>query len=50
MPVNLDKPHRWKEDIANSVDLYNNWFLRAVGLHVNGDIVSWISLLKELFS
>jgi len=28
MPVNLDKPLRWKEDIARSVDQYNKWFLR----------------------
>ena len=28
MALNLDKPHRWKDDIARSVDLYNNWFLR----------------------
>lgn len=28
MPVNLDKPQRWKADIAESVDLYNQWFLR----------------------
>jgi hypothetical protein len=27
MPVNLDKPERWKADIAQSVDLYNAWFL-----------------------
>jgi hypothetical protein len=27
MGVNLDKPHLWKEDIARSVDLYNDWFL-----------------------
>lgn len=27
MPVNADKPHRWKEDIAQSVDLYNTWFM-----------------------
>lgn len=27
MGVNLDKPHLWKEDIARSVDLYNEWFL-----------------------
>lgn len=25
--VNLNKPHLWKEDIARSVDLYNEWFL-----------------------
>jgi len=28
MGVNRDKPNRWKEDIARSVDLYNEWFLR----------------------
>lgn len=28
MAVNLDKPYRWKEDIARSVDLYNEWFLK----------------------
>jgi len=27
MPVNLDKPHRWKDDIAQSVDMYNRWFM-----------------------
>ncbi|MBW4669562.1 MAG: XamI family restriction endonuclease [Cyanomargarita calcarea GSE-NOS-MK-12-04C] len=27
MPVNADKPHLWKQDIALSVDLYNNWFI-----------------------
>jgi len=26
--VNSDKPDRWKADIAQSVDLYNNWFIR----------------------
>jgi hypothetical protein len=28
MAVNLDKPHLWKDDIARSVDLYNEWFLK----------------------
>jgi len=27
MGVNLDKPEKWKDDIARSVDLYNDWFL-----------------------
>lgn len=27
MGVNLDRPGRWKADIAQSVDLYNQWFL-----------------------
>jgi len=28
MPVNSDKPDRWKSDIARSVDFYNDWFMR----------------------
>ncbi len=28
MPVNADKPHLWKQDIALSVDLYNTWFMQ----------------------
>lgn len=27
MPANLNRPHRWKEDIARSVDAFNAWFL-----------------------
>lgn len=28
MAVNRDKPDRWKHDIAQSVDMYNDWFIR----------------------
>jgi len=28
MAVNLDKPDRWKPDVALSVDMYNDWFMR----------------------
>lgn len=28
MAVNRDKPDRWKSDIAQSVDMYNDWFMR----------------------
>jgi type II restriction enzyme len=28
MPVNLDKPNRWKADIGKSVDMYNDWFMK----------------------
>jgi hypothetical protein len=27
MPVNLNKPDRWKKDISQSVDFYNKWFM-----------------------
>lgn len=27
VPVNRDKPDRWKKDVAESVDMYNNWFV-----------------------
>jgi len=27
MAVNLDKPNHWKADIAQSVDMYNDWFM-----------------------
>lgn len=28
MAVNRDKPDRWKQDIAQSVDMYNDWYLQ----------------------
>lgn len=28
MPINSDKPHLWKADVAQSIDFYNGWFLR----------------------
>lgn len=28
MAVNRDKPDRWKGDIAKSVDMYNDWFMK----------------------
>jgi len=27
VPVNSDKPHLWKQDIFDSVDFYNRWFM-----------------------
>lgn len=27
MLINADKPRLWKEDVAKSIDLFNNWFL-----------------------
>lgn len=28
MPVNSNKPSQWKADVAKSVDMYNDWFMR----------------------
>jgi hypothetical protein len=28
MAVNRDKPGRWKTDVAASVDMYNEWFMK----------------------
>ena len=28
MPINSNKPHLWKADVAQSIDFYNVWFLR----------------------
>lgn len=28
MAVNADKPHIWKQDVAQSVDFYNQWFMQ----------------------
>ena len=32
MGVNLDKPERWKDDIAQSVDMFNDWFMKFAPL------------------
>ncbi len=32
MPVNSDKPQLWKKDVARSVDLYNDWFIKFAPL------------------
>jgi type II restriction enzyme len=28
MAVNRDKPSHWKADICESVDMYNDWFMK----------------------
>lgn len=28
MPINADKPYLWKADVEQSIDFYNDWFLR----------------------
>ena len=32
MAVNRDKPDLWKQDIAQSVDMCNDWFVRFAPL------------------
>lgn len=39
MGINLDKPQSWKEDIARSVDLYNEWFLKFAPTTYRGERV-----------
>ena len=47
MPVNLDKPQQWKADIIQSVDMYNDWFMkfapqafRATRIQTTKDVVA----------
>ena len=28
MPINADKPHLWKADVEQSIDFFNDWFIR----------------------
>jgi predicted RNA methylase len=55
MPVNLDKPHLWKGDIAQSVDYYNSWFLtfapktyRQTRIRVTKDVESMLKRTSYL--
>jgi len=43
----LDKPHLWKDDVAKSVDMYNDWFMhfapaafRQTRVRVTGEVES----------
>ncbi|MBD1944546.1 XamI family restriction endonuclease [Coleofasciculus sp. FACHB-64] len=49
MPVNADKPHLWKPDIAQSVDFYNSWFMQfAPGAYRDTRIATTISVESAL--
>jgi hypothetical protein len=39
MPVNSNKPDRWKADIARSVDFYNDWILHRASHTFDGNPV-----------
>ena len=55
MPVNLDKPQHWKEDVARSVDMYNDWFMnfapqafRSTRLQTTKDVEAALSATSNL--
>jgi type II restriction enzyme len=50
MGINLDKPHKWKQDIKKSVDMYNDWFMnfapeafRNTRLKTTDDVLNTLS-------
>ncbi len=55
MAVNRDKPDRWKEDIAQSVDTYNDWFIRfapqayrTTRMQTTGDVEAMLKATRNL--
>lgn len=55
MPVNADKIHIWKADVAQSVDLYNDWFMkfapsayRSARVTATRDVEAALKLTKYL--
>ncbi len=55
MAINLDKPNRWKSDITQSVDMYNDWFMefapaafRATRIQTTTDVETALLLTGNL--
>ncbi len=55
MAVNFDKPARWKADIAQSVDMYNEWFMnfapeafRATRIQTTKDVAAALCLTENM--
>jgi type II restriction enzyme len=55
MAVNRDKPDRWKKDIAQSVDMYNDWFMhfapkafRETRMQTTKDVEAMLKATKNL--
>jgi len=55
MPVNIDKLHLWKDDVAKSVDMYNDWFMnfapqafRQTRVRVTGEVESALAMTDFL--
>lgn len=57
MGVNLDKPERWKRDIAQSVDMFNEWFMkfaplafRETRIQTTHDVLAALRVTENLLS
>jgi hypothetical protein len=55
MAVNLDKPKEWTEDIDDSVDMYNKWFMefapktfRATQIQATEDVKATLAVTDNL--
>jgi type II restriction enzyme len=55
LAVNLDKPQKWKADVAASVDMYNSWFMdfapvafRKTRVQTTKDVISALKLTDNL--
>ena len=55
MAVNRDRPDRWKQDIAQSVDMYNDWFMhfapeayRTTRVQTTKDVEATLKATKNL--
>ncbi|MEK7766975.1 MAG: XamI family restriction endonuclease [bacterium] len=49
MSVNKDKSRLWKRDIAASVDLYNDWFIRFAPAAFRTERVKTTAAVKDMF-
>lgn len=50
MAVNANRPERWKADIAQSVDFYNDWFLRFAPQTYRDSRTQSTLLVEEAFA
>jgi hypothetical protein len=55
MGINLDKPNRWKDDVARSVDMYNDWFMnfapeafRSTRIQTTADVKSTLHSTENM--
>jgi hypothetical protein len=50
MAINADKPHLWKQDIAFSVDLFNEWFMKFAPVTYRKTRLKTTELVQEALS